>query len=283
MNPICPYCSSEIAGDDPGRYECPSCGAAHHAECWAENRGCTVFGCEAAPPEEPKVQVGVEDLSALPPPPPPASAGLEPPPPPPPPPPWQAFGQPLSLGGYNPAPMPVFQPPAGTGYPPPPPANGGPGPSPPPPWQAFGQPLSLGGYNPAPMPVFQPPAGTGYPLPPPPPPPANRGPKPSPPPSQAFGQPLSLGGYNPAPMPVFQPPAGTGYPLPPKCRSTFVVLGVFLGIFGIHNFYAGYHRRGAVQLCITLCTVFFGAIISWIWALVEVCTVDRDSHNIIML
>jgi len=69
----------------------------------------------------------------------------------------------------------------------------------------------------------------------------------------------------------------------PKSRATFVVLGVVFGAFGIHNFYAGYSGRGAAQLAITICTLFFGGIISWIWAIVEVCTVDRDSRNIVML
>ena len=73
------------------------------------------------------------------------------------------------------------------------------------------------------------------------------------------------------------------YPTPPKSRAAYVVLGVFLGIFGVHNFYAGYIGRGAAQLCITLCTFFFGAIVSWIWAIVEVCIVDKDSRNVYMV
>jgi TM2 domain-containing membrane protein YozV len=32
----------------------------------------------------------------------------------------------------------------------------------------------------------------------------------------------------------------------------FIVLGLFLGCLGIHNFYAGYSAKGAVQLAVTL-------------------------------
>jgi TM2 domain-containing membrane protein YozV len=93
---------------------------------------------------------------------------------------------------------------------------------------------------------------------------------------------LSLGGYNPPPLPYWQPPI-QAYPSPPKSRTAYILLGIFLGIFGVHNFYAGYTGRGAIQLSITISTLFFGAIVSWIWAIVEVCIVDRDSQNVYMV
>src|SRR3972149_1246149 len=37
-----------------------------------------------------------------------------------------------------------------------------------------------------------------------------------------------------------------------KSRGTFIILGVLLGLLGIHNFYAGYYGKGAVQLAITV-------------------------------
>jgi hypothetical protein len=36
---------------------CPACDTPHHQECWSENRGCTVFGCRMAPPDEEQVAV----------------------------------------------------------------------------------------------------------------------------------------------------------------------------------------------------------------------------------
>jgi TM2 domain-containing membrane protein YozV len=67
---------------------------------------------------------------------------------------------------------------------------------------------------------------------------------------------------------------------PPKSRVTFVLLGVFLGALGVHNFYAGYVRKAAAQLCITLFTCFYGSFVSWIWAVFEVCTVKQDSEGV---
>jgi hypothetical protein len=39
----CPFCKSPT-GDDP-TVACDGCGTAHHAGCWEEQRGCSVFGC----------------------------------------------------------------------------------------------------------------------------------------------------------------------------------------------------------------------------------------------
>jgi len=53
---ICPYCRAEIAPTDRTRV-CPACHTPHHADCWKENKGCTVFGCSMAPPDEEKIAV----------------------------------------------------------------------------------------------------------------------------------------------------------------------------------------------------------------------------------
>jgi TM2 domain-containing membrane protein YozV len=71
----------------------------------------------------------------------------------------------------------------------------------------------------------------------------------------------------------------TRYYPAPKTRVIFVLLGIFLGIFGVHNFYAGYVKKGTIQLCVTLLTCFYGAIASWIWAIVEICTVGKDAEG----
>ncbi len=70
------------------------------------------------------------------------------------------------------------------------------------------------------------------------------------------------------------------YPLPkPKKRVRFVLLAIFLGMFGAHNFYAGYVKKGFMQVCFTLFTVFYGALISWVWAIVEACIVNVDADG----
>lgn len=52
----CPYCRAEITPTDRTRV-CPACHTPHHADCWKENKGCTVFGCSMAPPDEEKISV----------------------------------------------------------------------------------------------------------------------------------------------------------------------------------------------------------------------------------
>lgn len=66
-----------------------------------------------------------------------------------------------------------------------------------------------------------------------------------------------------------------------KSRTAFILLGVFLGQIGIHNFYAGYSGRGLTQLLLSLLLVwtFVVPTIIWIWAIVEVCTVTTDANG----
>jgi TM2 domain-containing membrane protein YozV len=95
-------------------------------------------------------------------------------------------------------------------------------------------------------------------------------------------------------------PPGPGSPFyrPPRCsRIAYVLLGVFLGAFGVHNFVAGYNRRAVTQLIVSLmccllvltgfvCCVFLpaaaGVAAMYIWAIVEVCTVSRDAEGVPM-
>lgn len=67
---------------------------------------------------------------------------------------------------------------------------------------------------------------------------------------------------------------------PAKNKSTYLLLGILLGGLGIHNFYAGYKGKGIAQLLITLLTAGYGGMISWIWAIVDVCTVKQDAQGI---
>lgn len=65
-----------------------------------------------------------------------------------------------------------------------------------------------------------------------------------------------------------------------KNRMTFIMLGIFLGVFGAHNFYAGYRRKAVAQLCISVLTLGFASPMSWVWAVIDVCTIDRDHKGI---
>jgi hypothetical protein len=94
------------------------------------------------------------------------------------------------------------------------------------------------------------------------------------------------------------PPAGTGVALPvspawnpyaqprpdtggvAKSRTAFIVLGIFLGMLGVHNFYAGYTSKAVGQLCLSVLTLGYLAVASWIWAIIEICIVEKDSAGI---
>lgn len=69
----------------------------------------------------------------------------------------------------------------------------------------------------------------------------------------------------------------------------YILLGVFLGAFGVHNFVAGHTQNGVIQLCVTLgcylgvfCTFglsALGVLAMQIWAIVEICTVTADADG----
>ena len=87
-------------------------------------------------------------------------------------------------------------------------------------------------------------------------------------------------------MPMGPPPgypaAGPGYPASlGKSRVAYVLLGLFLGGLGIHNFYAGYTGRAVAQLLISvfLFWLIFPLVIVGIWALIEVIVVTRDASG----
>jgi TM2 domain-containing membrane protein YozV len=64
---------------------------------------------------------------------------------------------------------------------------------------------------------------------------------------------------------------------PPKQLLIGVLLALFLGAFGAHNFYLGYTGRAVAQLLITVLTFGIGGIISGIWALVELIMMATGS------
>jgi len=65
-----------------------------------------------------------------------------------------------------------------------------------------------------------------------------------------------------------------------KDRVAYILLAVFLGHLGIHNFFAGYTSRGVIQLVITIVTCGFGLLATWIWAIIEAITVTKDANGV---
>ncbi len=47
------------------------------------------------------------------------------------------------------------------------------------------------------------------------------------------------------------------------------LLGIFLGAFGVHNFYLGYTGRAVAQLLISVLSCGTLAVVSEIWGLIE--------------
>ncbi len=172
---ICPYCRTAFASPEE-EMACQGCGTPHHQDCYAENGGCTVFGCTSAPAEEPKLAISAPEVAR--------ATAMQP----------AAVSFPTAS-------------------------------------------ITVNG------------AGTAT--------------------AAAM-----------APTTVIES-AFTNIPAPEaKNKMTFVLLGIFLGSFGAHNFYAGYTSKAVLQLCITLLTIGFAAPMTWIWAVIEICIVNRDSRDI---
>jgi hypothetical protein len=204
---VCPYCRAGFEPDEE-IHPCPACGTPHHADCFAENRGCTIFGCTAAPADDPRITLTPTNLQPSTPGPasPFATSSI------------YNFRQPYTPQlpqASVPPQLPIPPPPMPAGSVPPPPFAGTPA----------AYPLGYGAFQ-------------------------------QPYPSYTYGD------------------------IRPKSRVTFVLLAVFLGSFGVHNFYTGYTKKAAIQLCLSILTCFWATPITWIWAIVEACTITADDDGV---
>ncbi len=89
----------------------------------------------------------------------------------------------------------------------------------------------------------------------------------------------------PAPVAPVTAPTPTDIWTPEKSPKSWIVaalLGVFLGIFGVHNFYLGYRNHGAAQLILGLLSFVLGGTgIGALGVLVLFCWVVADIFRII--
>lgn len=77
------------------------------------------------------------------------------------------------------------------------------------------------------------------------------------------------------------------YGPPPKSRVAYILLAVFLGKMGVHNFYAGRIGPGVGQLVLFVVSLvltcfvigWLGILALFIWWVVEVCTVEHDGDG----
>ena len=241
---VCPYCRGPIEPESEQQKVCAGCGTPHHADCFEENGGCTVFGCSFAPAEEPELSISRTDLAN-------ATRTNAPT--------LSVAPTTLGLGLSRPTAVEIAPaaPPVRVKAPPPP--------LPP---SAVATAAALAAPVAVPRRL------------------------------STFGAPSVLFGTQPepepAPVPTPTPALASASAAPPaaiaspyvefsadaKNRTTFIVLGVLLGFTGAHNFYAAYKKKAIIQLCITILTLGFAAPMIWVWAVIDVCTVDRDGHGI---
>lgn len=81
------------------------------------------------------------------------------------------------------------------------------------------------------------------------------------------GQPYGAPKYNPSPRPQ---------------RSAYIAafLAIFLGVFGVHNFYLNNNTRGIIQLVISVVTFGVGAIAVEVWSIVEAVQLLQGKINV---
>ncbi|WP_049758776.1 TM2 domain-containing protein [Renibacterium salmoninarum] len=66
---------------------------------------------------------------------------------------------------------------------------------------------------------------------------------------------------------------------PAKSKALAGLLGIFLGAFGVHNFYLGYTGKAVAQLVITVLSLGFLSFVSVIWGIIEGILILVSSDN----
>lgn len=74
----------------------------------------------------------------------------------------------------------------------------------------------------------------------------------------------------------------SGQPRSSRNGIIYILLAWFLGTIGIHNFYAGYVKKGLVQLILTLTAwlfLYIPLLITAAWAFVELLVVNKSADK----
>ena len=58
-----------------------------------------------------------------------------------------------------------------------------------------------------------------------------------------------------------------------RSKAVYIWTAILFGGFGIHDFYAGSHLKGIIKVILFLTII--GVYISWIWAIIDACTVRK--------
>lgn len=98
-------------------------------------------------------------------------------------------------------------------------------------------------------------------------------------PQQPQYQQPQQGGYQPQ-----QPQNGA--PIPPgyqaKSKMAAGLLGIFLGGFGVHNFYLGYTSKAVIQIVVTVVTCGIGSLWGFVEGILILCgtTITTDANGV---
>jgi TM2 domain-containing membrane protein YozV len=64
-----------------------------------------------------------------------------------------------------------------------------------------------------------------------------------------------------------------------KSRTTYILLALFLGTLGVHNFFSGHTKHGVIKL-VLLVACGLGLVVNPIWSIVEMITVKQDAQGV---
>jgi TM2 domain-containing membrane protein YozV len=59
-------------------------------------------------------------------------------------------------------------------------------------------------------------------------------------------------------------------------KMTAGILGILLGGFGVHKFYLGYKKEGAIQIAITIVTCGIGALVGLVEGIIYLMKSDEE-------
>ena len=98
-------------------------------------------------------------------------------------------------------------------------------------------------------------------------------------PTQPPVQPQQPAGYGQMPQPPMGQPYGYQDPNL-KSKMAAGLLGIFLGGWGIHNFYLGYTSKGAIQIVVSIVTCGIGSIWGFIEGIMILCgSIKTDAQG----
>ena len=90
---------------------------------------------------------------------------------------------------------------------------------------------------------------------------------------QAYQQPYQQQAYQ---QQAYQQPYNPNMmATPPKSKMAAGLLGIFLGGFGVHNFYLGFTSKAVIQLVLSICSCGIGSI----WGFIEGILILTGSIN----